>query len=80
MVMQAAKLSKAAPQTRYFIACAVGSGIGSGSVEQESQRLDFLEQLLKQSKEEAYLNEQKNAKVYLLLGICAGLAVVIVTF
>lgn len=54
--------------------------LGSGSVEQESQRLDFLEQLLKQSKEEAYLNEQKNAKVYLLLGICVGLAVVIVTF
>ncbi len=54
--------------------------LGSGSAAQEIQRLDFVEQLLKQSKEQARINEQKNSKVYFLLGICAGLAVVIITF
>ncbi len=54
--------------------------LGSGTVEQECRRLDFLEQMLRQSKQQAESAEQKNAKVYLMLGVFSGLAVVIITF
>ncbi len=53
--------------------------LGSGTVEQEQNRLQFLRQLLVQSKEQALANERQNTKVSLSLGVCAGLAVAVLT-
>ena len=53
--------------------------LGSGTVEQEQNRLQFLRQLLMQSKEQALATERQNTKVSLSLGVCAGLAVAVLT-
>ena len=53
--------------------------LGSGTVEQEEQKIQYLQTMLNRSKQQAWEQEKQNGKMYLSLGVCAGLAVAVLT-
>lgn len=53
--------------------------LGSGTVQQEQARIQYLQNMLQQVKQTAWEKERQSGKVYLSLGVCGGLAIAVLT-